>query len=285
MWEVGGAQAAHFTSYFIHPTSYIVFRIPIGRNQSSDPRVPPASISSTPVQKSSLPNLLFKTLLVVGGGIGVLVYYRMSSDAHRIRQLEQEVRYKQEVIGRLEAERRVAEILVTDQQTVGGVKTTTLLFVEYDKADNQLPARSFTVRGEEVHVDALVVKFEHALVEAGDAIKGKSIALFTRIYGDATAPDKGDPIDTPDQPPDIYKGTDPEVRQVETALWKQFWHLAYDEKARSDAGVRATDGLGVHEPLRPGYLYTLKLEAAGGLTLQREELKAVYKEALKKRAG
>jgi hypothetical protein len=234
-------------------------------------------------KSASLTGLLVRCLLVAAGAAGIAFYYQHASSEYRIRQLEEENRIKQEIIARLEAERRVADLLVTDQQTVGGVKTTTLLFVEYDRAGHPLPARTFTVRGENVHIDAMVIKFDHALVESGDALKGKSIALFTKIYGDAQSADSAASIDTPNAPPDIYRGTDPRVLDFETSLWKRFWTLAYDEKARTEAGVRALGGHGVWEPLRPDTLYTLTLESDGGLNLNREPLRGVYKEALRKK--
>lgn len=225
--------------------------------------------------------LLFLTALVAAGAVGVFTYYQQVSSSYRIRQLEEEKRILQDMQRRLTAERRVAELLVTDQAQVGGVKTSTLLFVEYDRAGKPLPPRSFTVRGEHMHLDAMVIKFDHATVAAGDPFKGASLALFTRIYGDATPPEQGTPIDPPGQVPAVYRGADPKVTDFELKLWADFWKLAHDESARKERGVRAVMGQGVWEPVRPETLYTLTLEAAGGLNLAREPLKGIYREALK----
>ena len=57
-------------------------------------------------------------------------------------------------------------MLVTDQKTVNGIPRTTLLFVEYGKNHSPLPPRIFTIAGNEVHLDAMVIKFERDFVKA-----------------------------------------------------------------------------------------------------------------------
>jgi hypothetical protein len=219
--------------------------------------------------------------LIVGGGlVGMWSYYLTVSGQARIHQLEEEKRILGEVISRLGAERRVAEMLVTDQETVGGVKTSTVLLVEFGRDGNPLPPKRFVVRGENAHVDAMVVKFDDELVGKDDPLRGRSIALFTRIYGDATAPEQGDPIDKPGEIPAIYRGAGAKVTDFEMSLWRDFWKLAHDEAARKERGVRAVMGQGVWEPLRKNVLYTLTLENDGGLNIQREPVKGVFREAL-----
>jgi hypothetical protein len=224
--------------------------------------------------------LIVLTALVVGGAVGVWSYYTAISGAYRIAKLEEEKRILQDVIGRLTAERRVAEMLVIEQKAVGGVKTSTVLFVEYDRTGKALPARTLTVRGENAHVDAMVIKFDAELVGKGDELRGKSIALFTRIYGDATAPEQGEVLDAPGQIPAAYARAGQVVTEFEMSLWRDFWTLAHDEQARAKRGVRALVGQGVWEPVRTDVLYTLTLESNGGLSLNREPLKPIYRQAL-----
>ena len=85
---------------------------------------------------------------------------------------------------RLEAEKRVAEVLVTDQkQGEDGVLRTTLLFVEYAKDGSTLPPRSYIIEGKSAHLDAMVIKFDHDYVARNDPLRGHSIALFCRLFG------------------------------------------------------------------------------------------------------
>src|SRR4051812_44422560 len=103
--------------------------------------------------------LLGLTLMLVAA-TGSLVYYQhVSSTSKQIEKLQDEKRELEQVVTRLSTENRVADLLVSHQETdEKGVKHTTLLFVEYDKQNNPLPARSFTIEGDTAHIDALVIK-------------------------------------------------------------------------------------------------------------------------------
>src|SRR5438105_792906 len=89
----------------------------------------------------SLATLTLFAGLVAGATAGVWYYQRSQATAWEVRRLEEERRQLDEqnqqlqtVVRRLTDERRVAEVLVTDQQqSAGGVLRTSLLFVEYAK--------------------------------------------------------------------------------------------------------------------------------------------------------
>jgi hypothetical protein len=188
------------------------------------------------------------------------------------------------VVQRLTDEKRVAELLVTNQTMDHrtGTMTTTLLFVEYTKNGQSLPPKSFTIEGKLAHVDALVIKFDHHFIAENDPLRGKSIALFTRIYGDKQAPATADMIDAPGGIPEIYRDADPRITEFEQDLWKDFWRLTSDETYRKEKGVRVAMGQGVWGMFEPNRLYTVTLENDGGLSLTSEPLKGIYREALKK---
>jgi hypothetical protein len=224
-------------------------------------------------------------LLVVGGGTGVWYYHEQTGAARKIEQLQREKEILQAVVERLGDERRVAELLVTGQDKSGDVPRTDLLFVEYARDGGSLPPRTFTVYGEMVHIDALVIKFQREFVGAGDPLRGRSIALFQRIYGDRTQPAEAPRIDEPGTIPAVYRGADPRVTEFETNLWKSFWRLVDDPGYREQMGVRVANGQGVWGPFEPGKLYTVSIESDGGLNLSAEPLKGIYVEALRLRAG
>src|SRR4051812_2982982 len=91
-------------------------------------------------------------VLVSAGSVGYWYFHNPQSPAVRIQKLEEEKRELQQIVQRLTDERRVAEMIVTDQrQTPGGLETT-LLFVEQARDGTPLPAKSFTVKGDEVWV-------------------------------------------------------------------------------------------------------------------------------------
>lgn len=226
--------------------------------------------------------LAYLSTLILIGGVGIYVYEQRYSAARQVARLEAEKRELETIVARLTSQRRVAEMLVTEQRTVdGGATQSDVLFVEYDRAGQPLPARSFTLLGKMVHVDALVIKFEHDLVKQDDPLRGKSIALFTRIYGDRQAPADAPTIDEPNRVPAVYRGADNRVTEFEQSLWTDFWRLADDPAYRQSKGVRVAQGEGPWGPLMTGRLYTVSLETDGGLNLTWEPLRGIYREALK----
>jgi hypothetical protein len=202
------------------------------------------------------------------------------------RHLEEQKQQLESIVQRLGAEKRVAEVLVTDQKTVNDTLRTSLLFVEYAKDGTALPAKTYTIEGNTAHIDAMVIKFDRDFVASGDPLRGHSIALFRRLFGETQAPGNAWPIDEPGQVPDVYRGKDspeqnPRLQSFEQELWRDFWRLAEDKEFRASKGVRVANGQGVWGPFAPDKLYTLTLDADGGLNLTSEPLKGIYREAMK----
>lgn len=219
-------------------------------------------------------------ILVIGGG--VLYWQSRDTAQQQIIELKQKNEVLQQFVARLSAERRVADVLVLDKSTTPqGVTRRTLLFVEYDRAGQAMDPRQFVVEGEMTHIDAMVIQFDRQYVGSGDALRGQSIALFTRIYGDRQNPADAPGIDEPGKIPLLYRSTDPRLAAFEQELWSEFWHLADNPERAAERGVRVAFGQGVWGPLERDKLYTLTLDHAGGLTLQVEPLKAIYREALR----
>jgi hypothetical protein len=223
--------------------------------------------------------------LIVLGSLGLWIYQdRFSSDV-QIRKLQAQTQELQTIVQRLSTERRVADLMVLNRQVQGNVPVTTLLFVEYDRKGNDLPAKSFVVRGNDIHIDAMVIMFDRDLVKADDPLRGHSIALFTSIYGDRQMPANATQIDAPGSIPDIYRGADAHVTAFETSLWAEFWKLTEDKELREKRGVRIAEGQGVWGPLQTDKLYTLTLDNAGGLNLSSEPMKGIYRAAIGQRVN
>jgi hypothetical protein len=231
-------------------------------------------------------------VLVVTGSAGVWLYHDRYSDARRIRalgeqieQLEQEKVRLEQIVERLTIERRVADMLVTRQEQVDGVLQTELLFVEYARDGTPLPPKLFQVEGSIAHIDAMVIKFDRGFIEEGDALRGHSIALFHKLYGDFQPPDQAHRIDEPGKIPQIYRGADPHVSQFEQELWQNFWKLVEYPEYRERYGVRLAQGEGLWLRFHPDRLYTISIESDGGLNIRSEPLRGIYREALQRRNG
>jgi hypothetical protein len=224
------------------------------------------------------------TVLTIG--IVVILLYREHSAVERKQaELSNENEQLRQVVDRLTDERRVAEMLMTDQKLVNGIPQITLLFVEYARNHTTLSPKRFVIQGNQVHLDAMVIKFEHDFVKENDPLRGHSLALFTRIYGNHQSPDQGTTIDTPGQIPGYYQGTDPRVGNFELSLWNDFWKLAKDPAYSHEKGVRISEGEGLWWPCDPDQLYTITIESDGGLNVTSEPVKGIYREALKEKSN
>lgn len=226
-------------------------------------------------------------LLVVGGSIAVYHYEKSRSTEAKLQaevhRLEQQRQHLQDFVSRLTSEKRVAEILVTEQvRSAGGqIESTTLMFVEYGRDARQLPPKFFTIKGNVAHIDALVIKFEHGFTEQNDPLRGHSLVLFYRIFGDYQAPVDGYRIDTPGTIPEIYRGDaslSREAHAFEAELWENFWRLANDTEYRKEKGVRLAQGESPWTYFYPESIYTLTMEAAGGLSIHQRPIDGVWKE-------
>lgn len=209
----------------------------------------------------------------------------------QIAQLQRENEYLQDVADRLTLEQRVARIVVTQQsRDADGNLVTDLLFFDIgESGEADGPGRKFTVVGDTFHVEGMVIRFDDEFVKQGDALRGRSIGFWHRIYGSATAPDDGQFIDPERAAPRVYRGGPIDVSAVgldedraafEQQLWDDFWRMALDEKYAAEQGVVAASGLTPwHVPV-PGYVYELTLQANGGLSMQASPMPPMYRQLL-----
>ena len=83
------------------------------------------------------------------------------------------------VITRLEADSRVAEILVTgvNFNEVDQTTYTTIKFLEYDTRGNPLEPKYFNFSGNIIQFQSLVVRFDDMYIRQAHRLKGKSAYL------------------------------------------------------------------------------------------------------------
>jgi hypothetical protein len=186
-----------------------------------------------------------------------------------VAQLERREKQLKQIVERLSAEQRLAEVDVIDQSTDEvGRYWTTIRFIEFDRQDRPLPEHVLQLPGTVIFFDALVVKFTEEMTALADPLRGKSIALFRRVYSENQAPIDGQLIDPVGAVPDVYRLTD-QPSDFEIGLWADFWSYAIDPaKAKADH-VRVAQGEAVYAPLAAGEKWTLTLENDGGLNLAK----------------
>jgi hypothetical protein len=225
--------------------------------------------------------LLWLAVLVAAGSGGVYVADRLvfapgremerrlaERDAE-IRQLREQTQALEAAVRLLRHTERRARIVVLDQAPgADGALVTRIRFTELDPRGEPIgEPREFSVTGDEVYVDTLVIKFEDAFITAGDALKGRSLLLFRRIFGDRHRPVDAHVLDKEGQMPHAY-AAEKAPSAFERDLWAQFWTLANDAAEAKRRGVRALHGEAVSTKLRKGGVYAVTFRSTGELTIQ-----------------
>jgi hypothetical protein len=173
----------------------------------------------------------------------------------------------------LKQDHRLAKISVVKQWESTDTKrpVTEILFVDIDDQNNALDQpRKFTIVGDVLYIDSWVVKYMDELVESGDPLRGTSVCLFRRLYGEYQEPSDGFSLDPVNARPVAYdRGS--QMTDLERDVWKHFWEYANDPEKAHKAGIRAAHGNAPFIKLQPGKSYVIEQRATGDLTIKTEE--------------
>lgn len=217
-----------------------------------------------------LSHWVFGLIVIAACGVGT-VWLLTPGEADRLREQNEKLAHEraelQRAVERLTAQTRLADVFVLDQVIQDGRPATTIQFVEWDRDGRPLPARNFVVKDDVIFFDALVIKFDPDRVAAGEGLRGKSIALFKRVYGEHENPFDGQPLDSAGQVPCAFR-EDREANPFEQKLWTRFWDYVSDPSLAATEGVRIAQGEAVYVRMRPGQQWSLSLEHNGGLNIK-----------------
>jgi len=171
----------------------------------------------------------------------------------------------------LKVDHRVARITVLDQsEAADGTVHTRVRFAEINPEGEELgPGREIEVEGRTVYVEGLVIKFDDAYVEMGDNLRGTSVCLLKRLFGESQSPSAGTALDIQTQLPRAY-GDEEGNSEQHAELWSRFWDYANDPELAAAKGVRAIHGEAPYMEMRKGQSYRLELRASGGMTIVAE---------------
>jgi len=191
--------------------------------------------------------------------------------------LERE-RVLRQVVARLSADSLVAEVLVTKSEydEVSKKIQTTIKFLEYGPDAKPLEPRYFSFRGNLIQFQALVVRFQDALVKSGNRLKGKSAFIFLKAFVLDGPDTQVFDITKHDEIPRGYKipgGTS----DFERDLWKEFWSYALDPARRASAGVKNAQIEAPGSLFLPGSIYTLRIEHDGGLRMDARDVPEILR--------
>jgi hypothetical protein len=205
--------------------------------------------------------VLLAAVLVVAGYFGRGFLLREMT----IHQLLSENKQLKDAITNLTAEEQIGYAKVISQETKDGKIFTTLRFVETARDDKlkKIVEKDYTMEGDIVHFDALIVKFGDKMVMDG---KERAMYLWRRIYGEGMAPQDGFAIESPGNEPARYADllSRLPIKQREL-FWSSIWDLANDSEKLKEYGITAIYGNVVYSRLKPGLIYIFKISPTGQL--------------------
>lgn len=208
-----------------------------------------------------------KPLVYITGGICLVIvaylgrgfYYR----AITIHQLLTENKHLKQAITNLTDEDQIGYAKVIAQEPNDGKILTTIKFIETARDDKlkTVLEKEYTIEGDIVYFDALIVKFGDKMVMDG---KTKALYLWRRVYSEKMAPEQGFAIDEPGAEPQRY-GDMLKVLPIKQKrlFWSHIWDLANDPDKLKEHDIEAIYGNAVYSKLREGLIYIFKINPTG----------------------
>jgi hypothetical protein len=209
--------------------------------------------------------LVSKTLIAVAV-VALAVLQFSQFEAARLRaklnELEEEKQALADYARRLCASRRVAQVNVLQQDTDNASHTVNLLEWQEVRSDKSMtPPITVQAVGNLVYFEGAVLKFEHRFVGQGDPEKGTSLVLFRRIFGDQQTSESASSLA---QSPALAPADSSEAR-----LMARFWEFVANPDLATQYGIRVAQCEAPAVPLKPGQVWEISIDAAGGLNLKR----------------
>jgi hypothetical protein len=184
-----------------------------------------------------------------------------------------------QVISRLEADSRIAEVLVTDvnyDEKMNKTKTT-IKFLEYDSKGEPLAPKYFSFWGNIIQFQSLVIRFNDIYIRNRDMLRGKSAYLFWKVFmldGPNTLEYE---IAKINEVPLGYKVSSYGDDLFEQKLWSKFWSYALDPNSAKKMGIRNAQIEAPGSVFIPGTLYTIKIEHDGGMRIDAQPLPKILR--------
>ena len=209
-------------------------------------------------------------ILIPAGIIIVIAFY--------FTNVFRENKALKEIIERLAADSRVAEVMVTEVKPDPKTKKTytTIKFLEYDAKLNPLEPKYFTFSGNVIQFQARVIRFDNFYVKKGHPLRGKSAYLFLKAF---ILTDKGAETFDITKINEIPSGYEVEgaKNNFERKLWRGFWEYALNPVQAAQSGVKNAQIEAPGTRFVPGLIYTVKIEHDGGLRIDSAPLSPILK--------
>jgi hypothetical protein len=180
-----------------------------------------------------------------------------------IQELLADNKELKQALTNLSREDQIGYAKVIGQEMKDGELFTTIRFVETAR-DNKLDKileKEYTITGDIIHFDALIVKFGSKMVMDG---RTRALYLWRRVYGEKMTPAEGYTIEEPGAEPQRYKNL-LEALPIEhrKMFWSEIWELANDTEKLAEYDIDAIYGNAVYWKLREGLIYVFKINSTG----------------------
>jgi len=197
---------------------------------------------------------------------------------HLYQKYVHENRILKQMIERLQADSRIAEVLVTgvnfDEKTEKTL--TTIKFLEYDADQQPLEPRYYTFSGNIIQFQSLVIRFDDLHIREGHKLKGRSAYIFWKVFmldGENTQEFEITPMNEVPAGYRIAETIDP----YEESLWKNFWSYALDPQKAKKIGVKNAQIEAPGTMFIPGHLYVINIEHDGGMRIDSSPLSPILR--------
>lgn len=183
-----------------------------------------------------------------------------------------------QIIERLEAETRIAEVLVTDVHfDEKSARTfTTIKFLEYDSRGKPMLPEYFTFSGNVIQFQSLVIRFNDIKVKNNDKLKGKSAYIFWKVFMLDGANTQEFEITPANRIPLGYQIAATQS-DYEKKLWQKFWEYALSPDKAQRIGIKNAQIEAPGTMFVPGTIYTIKIEHDGGMRIDASPLPEILK--------
>jgi hypothetical protein len=203
--------------------------------------------------------------VAAGGCLIILLYLGrgLFYGAMTIHELLAENKHLKQAITNLTNEEQIGYAKVISQETKDGQLFTTIKFVETARDDKlkKVLEKEYTIEGDIVHFDALIVKFGNKMVMDG---KSRALYLWRRVYGEKMRPQDGFLIEQqgaePQRYKDLLKALPLEHKQL---FWTNIWELANDQEKLKQYDIEGIYGSVVYTKLVKGLIYIFKISPTG----------------------
>lgn len=188
-------------------------------------------------------------------------FYQSSSTIHSLLTENHELN---KAIKNLTAEEQIGYATLQSQaRDVTGQLQSTVRFVQTaaGRPKEIVSEQLFTITGDVIHFDALIVKFNNQYVQDG---KGRSLYLWRRIYGENNSPASGKLIELPGDAPERYHSISKSLRMTDSDIfWEAIWELANNPEQLSEYGITAVFGNAIYSRMQEGQITLFKISPTG----------------------